>query len=1155
MQGARSVWVTMLFVLLVFAQAAVAEPRIQYAEAVDISSASGRLEFQAYGRRFSLAVEQNDRALASLGNARKAELGAPLLLRGRVEGIAGSWVRLTRVRGGYEGAIWDGQDLYSITTRANIAASLTTPPEGEGETVVYRLSDTLDAFAGKSCALDAAPAVAKSGLEQYKQLLGEIGVRAQALAVDKQVNVALIVDQSYYSYYGSDWSDYVLAAFNVADGIFMQQLDLALIASELRYANESPNPFTLTQASALLGQLQTYRQQIPAVRATGVAHLVTGSTLDGVTAGIATLESACTAEGASVSEGRLGGTTTTALIMAHEFGHNFGAGHDSTTECAGYLMAAQINSSSTFSQCSLEAIRSYMTRVQQGANNCITSPQHGDAEVRIGAVQAYLAEPFVVPVEVRSMGSTAVNSVRLHIDIPSFLTDVRGATTTGGGCSVNDHHVICEYASIAPGETRIASVELVHDYVGGLEVTAFARSPNDPLTGNNNASASVSVVAGADARLGASAGAASIYLGEDAEVTLVVESLGVRPVRTTRLSVATDFVPTSVVPSQGTCAMWPGSPFSWNCELGDVATGSTATVVVRGRPTQSGVRRVAASVTGSNDVNSMNNNVAQDVRVLPTRDVAFEVGPTNPLAPIGVPLTITRTLTSLAPNPVDDVIIHLTGVNVSLYTATVTGAACVVVSDYSMSCPVGTMAPGDVRVVTVVVEAAAPMYFPLSMGLYTANDEDFTNNSANVNVSFRFADEVVLSHFAGIQRVVEGVSIRESGDVRAAGVNAAQNLRLTFDIPAPAHVLAASLDGGTCQITQGRQVLCTRASLPTNQVAYFAIDVRANEPGSFHGEFAVTADADTLTNNNTSSRDLNVVPFTDVGLRKTGSPSYLLAGQSYDMEAEYSVGRRPVANARLNFTIDRGATVESVTAGAASCTFTDLQGSCALGDLAADTTVPVRVRVRTSQTHVIGELSMHAVIAEDFAWTNDRASFSFHTHDAPDLEVTVGAASVSGTVGAAIALPRITVSSPGGLSEDVVVRVPLPAFVSVTSVSSSMGICTGTTLIECFIGSMLRDTSVTIDVSVNPTAVGNANAEVRVTSTNGVNSANDARSVSIAAVAAAPPPAPPPSNPPVGGGGGSAGGKKGGGSMEWMLLGLLGALVWRRAGRSRPAFG
>src|SRR6186713_365529 len=117
-----------MLVMLACAATAYAVPfEVEVAEKLSITATPGHAVFEAFGRRFSLTLESNDRALAKLSDARKAELAPYHLLRGRVDGSPGSWVRLTEFEGRVEGAIWDGEQLYAVTRYDDIADALKKP--------------------------------------------------------------------------------------------------------------------------------------------------------------------------------------------------------------------------------------------------------------------------------------------------------------------------------------------------------------------------------------------------------------------------------------------------------------------------------------------------------------------------------------------------------------------------------------------------------------------------------------------------------------------------------------------------------------------------------------------------------------------------------------------------------------------------------------------------------------------------------------------------------------------------------------------------------------------------------------------------------------------------------------------------------------------
>ena len=288
------------------ATASSQEMRIQFAEKVQLAAQAGNAEFDAYGRRFALTLESNDRLLAKLPAQRKAALAGYHLLRGRLTGSATSWVRLTEVGGRAEGYIWDGSDLYAVTTYEKISRYLSNPlTAAANETVVFRLSDAINVLPGKFCAVEksADGLASNNGLVQYRKLVADLAIRAEAaITMSRQIEIALIADDALASKVLDPTAE-MLTSFNAVDGIFSEQVGLLILPSVIRIVSD-PGPFTATNPSTLLDQLSTYRKNTPAIAAPGIAHLLTGRDLDGNTAGIARLDGVCSLEdGVSLSEG------------------------------------------------------------------------------------------------------------------------------------------------------------------------------------------------------------------------------------------------------------------------------------------------------------------------------------------------------------------------------------------------------------------------------------------------------------------------------------------------------------------------------------------------------------------------------------------------------------------------------------------------------------------------------------------------------------------------------------------------------------------------------------------------------------------------------------------------------------------------------------
>ena len=108
--------------------------------------------FNAYGRRFDLALTPNERIRRAM-HVRQLDHDAA---RGHVEGVPGSWVRITRSASGWRGMFFDGQELYAIEAAQDIARLDGRAAERHGlRPVVYRLADAVLPLETMTCEIAA----------------------------------------------------------------------------------------------------------------------------------------------------------------------------------------------------------------------------------------------------------------------------------------------------------------------------------------------------------------------------------------------------------------------------------------------------------------------------------------------------------------------------------------------------------------------------------------------------------------------------------------------------------------------------------------------------------------------------------------------------------------------------------------------------------------------------------------------------------------------------------------------------------------------------------------------------------------------------------------------------------------------------------------
>ncbi|MDJ0927155.1 MAG: M12 family metallo-peptidase [Gammaproteobacteria bacterium] len=326
-------------------------------------------------RSLTLRVQRNAHLhrLRSITNLR--------LLRGRVEGVDNSWLRLTQRGNELHGIIFDGTELYGVEPRRKTAGRLQhADTNASSANVIFRLNDlVLPANVG-SCGTQHKT-MAVTGDQAMKSLTAELAAPATVNADGGRImRLHVVADYEFYLQQGPDTEAEVLTRINIVDGIYTNQLNMAVEVDRLQIYGSANDPFTSSNASDLLAELSNFR--LASGITNGPSHLMTGRNLDGATRGIAYLGAACNVQfGAALSQ-QIGDTWISALTTAHEIGHTLGAWHDGevsqnpneTNPCQsaplGFLMQATINGNDQLSQCSLDTIERFLAS-QTAASSCV----------------------------------------------------------------------------------------------------------------------------------------------------------------------------------------------------------------------------------------------------------------------------------------------------------------------------------------------------------------------------------------------------------------------------------------------------------------------------------------------------------------------------------------------------------------------------------------------------------------------------------------------------------------------------------------------------------------------------------------------------------------------------------------------------------------
>jgi hypothetical protein len=401
----------------------------------------------------------------------------------------------------------DGQELYAIETAADVADSVVQPLADTiaSAPVMYRLKDALLPDGPAYCQIlnvDGSPYVGTDvqGRVTAKTLLNSIVKDAVTFpnGPDLELTVGVVADYEFYQTFSSDPEGAIISRWNIVDGIWSSQVGVKISLAPLTVLKTVSEPFTKTAPPDLLAQVRQYRGANSAQLATGVTHLMTGRKLDGDIVGIAYMDSVCNGNTAdSLSEGTHS-TLESALIAAHEIGHNFNAPHDGESgACSAtpqtFLMAPKINYSDQFSSCSLVQINA---RIQTAS--CLVPYEAPDVEVELPAtlVGAVVNSTFTVSFIAHAIGDDQSNAVTASASLPANVT-VQSASVTNGTCTNDSGTVSCTLGNMLPQETRQIDLTLVGSTVGTTTAILSVASPNDSVSTNNSAQVSIQISAAA----------------------------------------------------------------------------------------------------------------------------------------------------------------------------------------------------------------------------------------------------------------------------------------------------------------------------------------------------------------------------------------------------------------------------------------------------------------------------------------------------------------------------------------------------------------------------------------------------------------------------------------------------------------------------------
>ncbi len=543
--------------------------------------------------------------------------------------------------------------------------------------------------------------------------------------------------------------------------------------------------------------------------------------------------------------------------------------------------------------------------IPMGGNASGTSYNFGERETADVSVAKTDSVDPVVPgapltytLTVSNAGPSVAANLRVSDPLPSGTAFV-SLTAPGWNCTApaagGAGDVTCSIPSLAVGAVSTITVEVTvaPTLVTGAVLTnavAVGADTIDPNPDNNRdvETTHVATTGTADLAVAKVDLADPVQTGQTVTYTVVVTNRG--PSGATGV-VLTDTLPASLVLVSATPTQGPGCTGTTTvaCDLGAIASGSTASVTIVATATAPGVVTNTASVTGNEpDPNPGNNTATEPTTVADPTAADLSVRKTDtpdPVAP-GQVITYTLSIANRGPAAAASVVVADTLPVGTTFESAVppAGWTCPAPVAGVLTCTIPALASGATASIAVAVrvDGGAPSGTTVSNTVTVTSatpDPDPTNNQATeptLVLAPTDADLVIVKTDAP-DVAVAGTNVSYTLSVTNRGPATATGVSVTDTLPAGTTFVSGS---GGCSASGGIVTCAVGTLAPGSSLALGVTIATPPTPGVIDNTATVSAtEPDPNPGNNTDPEPTTLVARADVAILKTG-PASVTAGSA-----------------------------------------------------------------------------------------------------------------------------------------------------------------------------------------------------------------------------------------------------------------------------------
>jgi uncharacterized repeat protein (TIGR01451 family) len=451
-----------------------------------------------------------------------------------------------------------------------------------------------------------------------------------------------------------------------------------------------------------------------------------------------------------------------------------------------------------------------------------------DLAVAISASRAAAAAGvnLTYSVTVTNNGPADDSNITLTDTLPTAATLVSVAATGGLVPSVQNGVVSVPIALLSSGASQTLTIQVDPTGSPGTSLTDSAAAFGqlaDPVSGNNTANLVLPVRAVSDLAISASAGPATVLVGQSATFTITVSNLGTSlepdAVLTTQLPQNVNVVSTKA--TQGSAPAVSSSGVL-TVDLGALAVNASAVITLVLAPEVDSVGSLSENFTASGqnvDPSPGNNSAAASVTVVPACDLSVAISPGNSSAYDRADWTFSLIVTNKGS-------CNATGISalaqlppdVQVVAMSSSQGSAPIVQNGAVAADLGSLAIGGTASVTIVIEPSA--VGSMTIGASVSGDQadpNTGNNQASLPVSVSPSVNLAVQLWPSSSTVLTGHNLTFTAMVANTGPSAAKDVAVNLPLGSGLAFVGASASQGSSSLVAGRVVAQLGALAPGAQ--------------------------------------------------------------------------------------------------------------------------------------------------------------------------------------------------------------------------------------------------------------------------------------------------------------------------------------------------